>query len=180
MCVRVHQQAGIYWVTLIDQFVASWVLLFLTLFEIIGICYIYGTSDFLEMLAARAAAMTGSCLCRRQPVHWRHWNDAGTEELHVLAVVESLLVLHQSVHHSGEYDANNMCDVSRVLWRQIDIYYGRVIELHLNVGSLKVAQHSKADLCHRWSWSGLWWPSRLLPMEECRSQAGAWLWAGAW
>lgn len=69
MCVRVRQQAGIYWVTLIDQFVASWVLLFLTLFEIIGICYIYGTSDFLEMLAARAAAMTGSCLCRRQPVH---------------------------------------------------------------------------------------------------------------
>lgn len=28
--------------TLIDQFVASWVLLFLTLLEIIGICYIYG------------------------------------------------------------------------------------------------------------------------------------------
>lgn len=35
-------QAGIYWVTLIDRFVASWVLLFLALFEVIGVCYIYG------------------------------------------------------------------------------------------------------------------------------------------
>lgn len=35
-------QAGIYWVTLIDQFAASWVVLFLVLLEIIGFCYIYG------------------------------------------------------------------------------------------------------------------------------------------
>ena len=28
--------------TLIDQFVASWVLLVLVLFEIVGVCYIYG------------------------------------------------------------------------------------------------------------------------------------------
>ena len=28
--------------TLMDQFAASWVLLFLALFEIIGVCYIYG------------------------------------------------------------------------------------------------------------------------------------------
>lgn len=50
------QQAGIYWVTLIDQFAASWVLLFLTLLEIIGVCYIYGKHSCLEAMAAAAAA----------------------------------------------------------------------------------------------------------------------------
>lgn len=56
-CAVVCQQAGIYWVTLIDQFVASWVLLFLTLLEIIGVCYIYGKYDFLQTFGARAAAV---------------------------------------------------------------------------------------------------------------------------
>ncbi|XP_041808355.1 sodium- and chloride-dependent neutral and basic amino acid transporter B(0+) [Chelmon rostratus] len=41
-------RAGIYWVTLIDQFVASWVLLFLALLEIIGVCYIYGGNRFIK------------------------------------------------------------------------------------------------------------------------------------
>uniref|UniRef100_A0A3B4WVQ4 Transporter n=1 Tax=Seriola lalandi dorsalis TaxID=1841481 RepID=A0A3B4WVQ4_SERLL len=41
-------QAGIYWVTLIDQFVASWVLLVLVLLEIIGVCYIYGGNRFIK------------------------------------------------------------------------------------------------------------------------------------
>ncbi|XP_041639220.1 sodium- and chloride-dependent neutral and basic amino acid transporter B(0+) [Cheilinus undulatus] len=41
-------RAGIYWVTLIDQFVASWVLLFLALFEVIGIAYIYGGNRFIK------------------------------------------------------------------------------------------------------------------------------------
>uniref|UniRef100_A0A665VY10 Transporter n=1 Tax=Echeneis naucrates TaxID=173247 RepID=A0A665VY10_ECHNA len=41
-------QAGIYWVTLIDQFVASWVLLVLVLLEIIGFCYIYGGNRFIK------------------------------------------------------------------------------------------------------------------------------------
>nr|XP_020448617.1 sodium- and chloride-dependent neutral and basic amino acid transporter B(0+) [Monopterus albus]XP_020448618.1 sodium- and chloride-dependent neutral and basic amino acid transporter B(0+) [Monopterus albus] len=41
-------QAGIYWVTLIDQFVASWVLLMLVLLEIIGVCYIYGGNRFVK------------------------------------------------------------------------------------------------------------------------------------
>ncbi|XP_067362153.1 sodium- and chloride-dependent neutral and basic amino acid transporter B(0+) [Channa argus] len=41
-------QAGIYWVTLIDQFVASWVLLVLALLEIIGVCYIYGGNRFIK------------------------------------------------------------------------------------------------------------------------------------
>ncbi|XP_055364723.1 sodium- and chloride-dependent neutral and basic amino acid transporter B(0+) isoform X2 [Betta splendens] len=41
-------QAGIYWVTLIDQFVASWVLLFLALLEIVGVCYIYGGNRFIK------------------------------------------------------------------------------------------------------------------------------------
>lgn len=56
-CAVVCQQAGIYWVTLIDQFVASWVLLFLTLLEIIGVCYIYGKYDFLQTFGAGAAAV---------------------------------------------------------------------------------------------------------------------------
>ncbi|XP_068598917.1 sodium- and chloride-dependent neutral and basic amino acid transporter B(0+)-like [Brachionichthys hirsutus] len=41
-------RAGIYWVTLIDQFVASWVLLILVLLEIIGVCYIYGGNRFIK------------------------------------------------------------------------------------------------------------------------------------
>ncbi|XP_026024069.1 sodium- and chloride-dependent neutral and basic amino acid transporter B(0+) isoform X2 [Astatotilapia calliptera] len=41
-------RAGIYWVTLIDQFIASWVLLFLVLLEIIAICYIYGGNRFIK------------------------------------------------------------------------------------------------------------------------------------
>uniref|UniRef100_A0A3Q3LBR8 Transporter n=1 Tax=Mastacembelus armatus TaxID=205130 RepID=A0A3Q3LBR8_9TELE len=41
-------QAGIYWVTLIDQYVASWVLLILALLEIIGVCYIYGGNRFIK------------------------------------------------------------------------------------------------------------------------------------
>ncbi|CAJ1051706.1 putative sodium- and chloride-dependent neutral and basic amino acid transporter B(0+) [Xyrichtys novacula] len=41
-------RAGIYWVTLIDQFVATWVLLFLALFEIIGVAYIYGGNRFIK------------------------------------------------------------------------------------------------------------------------------------
>lgn len=41
VCVCLNQ-AGIYWVTLIDQFAASWVVLILVLLEIIGFCYIYG------------------------------------------------------------------------------------------------------------------------------------------
>ncbi|XP_030585828.1 sodium- and chloride-dependent neutral and basic amino acid transporter B(0+) [Archocentrus centrarchus] len=41
-------RAGIYWVTLIDQFVASWVLLFLVLLEIIGVSYIYGGNRFIK------------------------------------------------------------------------------------------------------------------------------------
>ncbi|KAM9813741.1 sodium- and chloride-dependent neutral and basic amino acid transporter B(0+)-like [Neosynchiropus ocellatus] len=40
-------QAGIYWVTLIDQFVATWVLLILALLEIIGLVYIYGGNRFI-------------------------------------------------------------------------------------------------------------------------------------
>ncbi|KAM9361732.1 sodium- and chloride-dependent neutral and basic amino acid transporter B(0+)-like [Symphorus nematophorus] len=41
-------RAGIYWVTLMDQFAATWVLLFLVLFEIIGVCYIYGGNRFIK------------------------------------------------------------------------------------------------------------------------------------
>ncbi|XP_029134832.1 sodium- and chloride-dependent neutral and basic amino acid transporter B(0+) [Labrus bergylta] len=41
-------RAGIYWVTLIDSFVASWVLIFLALFEVIGVAYIYGGNRFIK------------------------------------------------------------------------------------------------------------------------------------
>ncbi|TDH14147.1 hypothetical protein EPR50_G00041390 [Perca flavescens] len=41
-------RAGIYWVTLIDQFAGSWVLLFLVLLEIIGVVYIYEGNRFIE------------------------------------------------------------------------------------------------------------------------------------
>ncbi|KAF7660662.1 hypothetical protein LDENG_00276980 [Lucifuga dentata] len=41
-------RAGIYWVILMDQFVASWPLLILALLETTGICYIYGGNHFIE------------------------------------------------------------------------------------------------------------------------------------
>ncbi|XP_062271426.1 sodium- and chloride-dependent neutral and basic amino acid transporter B(0+) [Scomber scombrus] len=41
-------RAGIYWVTLIDDFVASWVLLVLAVLEIIGVSYIYGGNRFIK------------------------------------------------------------------------------------------------------------------------------------
>uniref|UniRef100_UPI0037E6FDFD sodium- and chloride-dependent neutral and basic amino acid transporter B(0+)-like n=1 Tax=Semicossyphus pulcher TaxID=241346 RepID=UPI0037E6FDFD len=41
-------RAGIYWVTLMDQFTASWVLLILALLEIIGVVYIYGGNNFIK------------------------------------------------------------------------------------------------------------------------------------
>ncbi|KAM7422304.1 hypothetical protein PAMA_010393 [Pampus argenteus] len=41
-------RAGIYWVTLIDQFTTSWVLLVLALMEIIGFCYVYGGNRLIE------------------------------------------------------------------------------------------------------------------------------------
>uniref|UniRef100_A0A8C6PHN6 Transporter n=1 Tax=Nothobranchius furzeri TaxID=105023 RepID=A0A8C6PHN6_NOTFU len=53
-------RAGIYWVTLIDQFVASWVLLFLVLLEIIGVSYIYGGNRFIkdiEMMLGNKSSM---------------------------------------------------------------------------------------------------------------------------
>lgn len=60
-----------------------------------------------------------SCLRRRKPFYWRHRNDARKKELRVLAVVESLLVLHQSGHHSGGCNANHRCHVLR----RIGFYY---------------------------------------------------------
>lgn len=41
VCVCILQ-AGIYWVTLIDQFAATWVMMLLVILEIIGIVFIYG------------------------------------------------------------------------------------------------------------------------------------------
>ncbi|XP_071373918.1 sodium- and chloride-dependent neutral and basic amino acid transporter B(0+) isoform X1 [Centroberyx affinis] len=41
-------RAGIYWVTLMDQFVASWLLLIIVFLEIIGLCYIYGGNRFIQ------------------------------------------------------------------------------------------------------------------------------------
>ncbi|XP_074531087.1 sodium- and chloride-dependent neutral and basic amino acid transporter B(0+)-like isoform X2 [Halichoeres trimaculatus] len=41
-------RAGIYWVTLIDQYVATWVLLFLALFEVVGVAYIYGGNRYIK------------------------------------------------------------------------------------------------------------------------------------
>ncbi|XP_056157767.1 sodium- and chloride-dependent neutral and basic amino acid transporter B(0+) [Lampris incognitus] len=52
-------QAGIYWVTLMDQFVASWVMLLVAMLELVGLCYMYGCSRFIEdiemMIGKRSA-----------------------------------------------------------------------------------------------------------------------------
>ncbi|XP_054639369.1 sodium- and chloride-dependent neutral and basic amino acid transporter B(0+)-like [Dunckerocampus dactyliophorus] len=58
-------QAGIYWVTLIDQFVASWVLLILALLEIIGVVYVYGGNLFIR----DAEMMLGEKSC----TYWLWW-----------------------------------------------------------------------------------------------------------
>ncbi|XP_024127002.2 sodium- and chloride-dependent neutral and basic amino acid transporter B(0+) [Oryzias melastigma] len=41
-------RAGIYWVTLIDQFAATWVMMLLVVLEIIGIVFIYGGNRFIK------------------------------------------------------------------------------------------------------------------------------------
>ncbi|KAM4613796.1 sodium- and chloride-dependent neutral and basic amino acid transporter B(0+) [Polymixia lowei] len=41
-------RAGIYWVTLMDQFAATWVPLIIALLELIGLFYIYGGKRFIE------------------------------------------------------------------------------------------------------------------------------------
>uniref|UniRef100_A0A672ID47 Transporter n=1 Tax=Salarias fasciatus TaxID=181472 RepID=A0A672ID47_SALFA len=41
-------RAGIYWVTIIDTFAATWVLLILALFEIVGVSYVYGLNRFIK------------------------------------------------------------------------------------------------------------------------------------
>ncbi|KAK5872706.1 hypothetical protein PBY51_013381 [Eleginops maclovinus] len=41
-------RAGIYWVTLIDQFACGWVLIISALTEIIGFCYIYGGNNLIK------------------------------------------------------------------------------------------------------------------------------------
>ncbi|XP_047195279.1 sodium- and chloride-dependent neutral and basic amino acid transporter B(0+)-like [Hippoglossus stenolepis] len=48
--------AGIYWVTLIDHFATSWVLLILAYMEVLGFCYIYGVNNLIkdiEMMIGR-------------------------------------------------------------------------------------------------------------------------------
>ncbi|XP_072238539.1 sodium- and chloride-dependent neutral and basic amino acid transporter B(0+) [Leuresthes tenuis] len=58
-------RAGIYWVTLIDQFVASWVLLVLVLFEIVGVCYIYGGNRFIKDIEMMLGSKTS--------LYWLWW-----------------------------------------------------------------------------------------------------------
>ncbi|XP_042355109.1 sodium- and chloride-dependent neutral and basic amino acid transporter B(0+)-like [Plectropomus leopardus] len=41
-------RAGIYWVTLIDHFTTSWVMLILAIMEIVGFCYIYGGNRIIK------------------------------------------------------------------------------------------------------------------------------------
>ncbi|KAG7477751.1 hypothetical protein MATL_G00072910 [Megalops atlanticus] len=41
-------QAGIYWVTLMDHFCGSWILLVAAVLELIGLCYIYGGNRFIK------------------------------------------------------------------------------------------------------------------------------------
>ncbi|KAG7494906.1 sodium-and chloride-dependent neutral and basic amino acid transporter B0+ [Solea senegalensis] len=52
-------RAGIYWVILIDQFAATWVMLVVAVFEIIGFCYIYGVNRLIkdiEMMIGKKSA----------------------------------------------------------------------------------------------------------------------------
>lgn len=41
-------QAGIYWVTLLDHFLGTWVLLVVGLLEVVGVAYIYGGNRFIK------------------------------------------------------------------------------------------------------------------------------------
>ncbi|XP_059186357.1 sodium- and chloride-dependent neutral and basic amino acid transporter B(0+)-like [Centropristis striata] len=56
-------RAGIYWVTLLDKFSASWVLIILALFELIGFCYIYGGNRLIKdiemMLGEKSSCFWG-------------------------------------------------------------------------------------------------------------------------
>lgn len=118
--------------TLIDQFAASWVVLFLVLLEIIGFCYIYGEHNHTNKICCFFLRRQRGLNCglllssRREPSYQRHRNDAGRKELRLLAVVESLLVLHQSLHHNGRHSND---------------------ELKLNVLLKKPPQQSQKSLC---------------------------------
>uniref|UniRef100_A0A3P8UUL3 Solute carrier family 6 member 14 n=1 Tax=Cynoglossus semilaevis TaxID=244447 RepID=A0A3P8UUL3_CYNSE len=58
-------QAGIYWVVLIDNFSAGWILSILALLEVIGFCYIYGVNrlidDFKMMLGNKNTYFWWAC-----------------------------------------------------------------------------------------------------------------------
>ncbi|XP_043978931.1 sodium- and chloride-dependent neutral and basic amino acid transporter B(0+) isoform X1 [Gambusia affinis] len=58
-------RAGIYWVTLIDSFIASWVVLFLVLLEVVGVSYVYGVNRFIEDIEM----MIG----KKSPRFWLWW-----------------------------------------------------------------------------------------------------------
>ncbi|XP_028970013.1 sodium- and chloride-dependent neutral and basic amino acid transporter B(0+)-like [Esox lucius] len=58
-------QAGIYWVTLMDQFCAGFVILFVALLELVGIFYIYGGNRFIKDIEM----MIGT----RHSIFWLWW-----------------------------------------------------------------------------------------------------------
>ncbi|XP_054883421.1 sodium- and chloride-dependent neutral and basic amino acid transporter B(0+) [Poeciliopsis prolifica] len=58
-------RAGIYWVTIIDSFIASWVVLFLVFLEVVSVSYIYGVNRFIEDIEM----MIG----QKSPRFWLWW-----------------------------------------------------------------------------------------------------------
>nr|XP_057910482.1 sodium- and chloride-dependent neutral and basic amino acid transporter B(0+) [Doryrhamphus excisus] len=93
-------QAGIYWVTLVDQFVASWVLLILALLEIIGVIFIYGGNQFIM----DAEMMLGKKSC----AYWFWWRVcwfAISPCVIVVILIWSLMTFTPPAYGSVQYPA---------------------------------------------------------------------------
>ncbi|XP_008318391.1 sodium- and chloride-dependent neutral and basic amino acid transporter B(0+) [Cynoglossus semilaevis] len=93
-------QAGIYWVTLIDQFVATWVLLVLVLLEIIGVIYIYGGNRFIKDIEMM--------LGRKSFCFWLWWRACWffiSPSIITVILVWSLMTLEPASYGNVEYPA---------------------------------------------------------------------------
>uniref|UniRef100_A0A674BDC2 Solute carrier family 6 member 14 n=1 Tax=Salmo trutta TaxID=8032 RepID=A0A674BDC2_SALTR len=93
-------QAGIYWVTLIDQFCAGFVLLIAALLELIGVFYIYGGNRFIKDIEM----MIGT----RSSLFWLWWRACWffiSPAIIIVILVWSLLTFSPPSYGTVQYPA---------------------------------------------------------------------------
>ncbi|CAB1315306.1 unnamed protein product [Coregonus sp. 'balchen'] len=93
-------QAGIYWVTLMDQFCAGFVLLIAALLELVGVFYIYGGNRFIKDIEM----MIGT----RSSLFWLWWRACWffiSPAVITVILVWSLLTFHPPSYGTVQYPA---------------------------------------------------------------------------